>query len=90
MFPIPQIEIVPLEMKTSQVDEVVETISAEGTPINTGNETLRSLSGKQKAQMLREITKYKNEKISRSQLDVFLRSYGLDDEEIEKMIGDEL
>ncbi len=90
VFPIPQIEIVPLEMKTSQVDEVVETISAEGTPINTGNETLRSLSGKQKAQMLREITKYKNEKISRSQLDVFLRSYGLDDDEIEKMIGDEL
>ena len=89
IFPLEIVEIVPLEMKGDQT-EATATVTVEEEQVNTGNETLRSLTGKQKAQMLREIDKYKNGKINRKQLDVLLRSYGLSQEEIEEMIAEEI
>ena len=89
IFPLETVELVPLEMKGDQ-SETTATVTVEQEQVNTGNETLRSLTGKQKAQMLREIDKYKNGKINRKQLDVFLRSYGLSQEEIEEMIAEEI
>lgn len=73
-------EIIPLEMKGGAANS--SGVESE----NLGNEVLRGLTGRQKRQLLNEVDKYKREKITRDQLDVLMKSYGLNDDEIEKML----
>lgn len=80
VFDYSSFEIIPLEMKG--VNGAQETDQS----VNLGNEVLRGLTGKQKRQMLNEVNKYQREKITRNQLDVFLKGYGLSDEEIEQLL----
>ena len=92
VFYTDKVEIVPLEMKQTQ--DVTTTLqpnesSVEVETVNQGNEVLRGLSGKQVRQLLNEVNKYKNGKITRSQADVLLKAYGLSDEDIENMLSDD-
>ena len=95
IFNVPNIEIKPLDMRVSSqlADSVSLTRSETETtvteePMNEGNEILRNLTGRQIQAVLNMISKYKNGRITRSELNVFLRAYSLSDEDIEEIISE--
>lgn len=69
-----------------KVEEEPQESVVNQPEINPGNEVVRGLTGRQKQQLFSDIAKFKNGKITREQLEVMLKAYGLTEEDIEKMI----